>query len=316
MATASFCPNCYQPNPGEYCPQCGQKQAERRVTLRALFSEFLDEQFGVNRRLPKTLRLLLFKPGFLTSEYFDGRVQQYLPPLRLYLLTSLVFFALFIVSDSNVDMQQQRREFQEQLQRDTVLRRRIEMGRQRGPVIGIRIDPTDTANWLANPDVNLGIPALDRAAANRIRQFAVFGEVEGTRRLVRAVIAEMPKVFFLLLPLYAFLLWLFFRRQRRYYVEHFIMGLHLHSFGFLVLIPAAFLDLPFMPEVVSNAGDFLSGFVLLWIVVYIFLALRRVYRQGRVRTGIKYFFLWILYSVFFVVGIILSGVLALAFTSS
>ena len=98
--------------------------------------------------------------------------------------------------------------------------------------------------------------------------------------------------------------------------SRFIMGLHLHSFGFLVLIPAAFLDLPFMPEVVSNAGDFLSGFVLLWIVVYIFLALRRVYRQGRVRTGIKYFFLWILYSVFFVVGIILSGVLALAFTSS
>lgn len=316
MATASFCPNCYQPNPGEYCPQCGQKQAERRVTLRALFSEFLDEQFGVNRRLPKTLRLLLFKPGVLTSEYFEGRVQQYIPPLRLYILTSLVFFALFIVSDSNVDIHQERQEFQEQLQRDTTLQRRIQMNRQRGPMIGVRIDPTDTTNWLANPDVNLGIPALDRAAANRLRQFAVYGEVEGTRRLVRAVIAEMPKVFFLLLPLYAFLLWLFFRRQRRYYVEHFIMGLHLHAFGFLALIPLAFLDLPFMPEAVSNAGDFLSGFVLLWIVVYIFMALRRVYRQGRVRTGIKYFFLWILYSIFFVCGVILSGVLALAFTSS
>ena len=58
MSTATFCPNCYHPDPGEYCPQCGQYQAERRTTVRKLIAEFLDEQFGVNRRLPRTLKLL------------------------------------------------------------------------------------------------------------------------------------------------------------------------------------------------------------------------------------------------------------------
>jgi hypothetical protein len=315
MASAPFCPNCYHPGPGEYCPQCGQKQAERRMTVRQLLAEFLDDQFGVNRRLPKTLKLLMFKPGFLTAEYFDGRVQQYIPPLRLYLLTSLVFFALFLIGDSGgISVERERREFEEQLQRDTALQRRVQMSRQRGPMIGIRIDPTDTTNWLAQPDVNLGIPVLDRAAERKLKEYAVFGEEEGTRRLVRSVVTEMPKVFFILLPVYALLLWLFFRKQRRYYVEHFITGLHLHAFGFLALLPMALLDLPFLPAAASRIGDTLSGFLLLWIVVYIFLALRRVYRQGRLVTGVKYFFLWILYSVFFVFGIIMSGVLALTFS--
>ena len=316
MSSPHFCPNCYHPQPGEFCPQCGQKQAELRMTVRQLFVEFLDDQFGVNRKLPKTLRLLLFKPGFLTAEYFEGRVQQYIPPLRLYLLTSIVFFALFLVGKSSgVSIENERRALQEEIARDTALQRRVQMGRQRGPMIGIRIDPTDTANWLANPDVNLGIPALDRAVARKLKQFAPFGEEEGTRRLVRSVIAEMPKVFFVLLPFYAFLLWLFFRKQRKYYVEHFITGLHLHAFGFLALLPLAVLDLPFLPRAASNVGDAISGFIILWIVVYTFLAMRRVYRQGRVVTGLKFFFLWILYSISFVFGIILSGVLALAFAA-
>ena len=313
MSTPSFCPNCYHPNPGEYCPQCGQKQAERRMSVRQLLLEFFDEQFGVNNRLPRTLRLLLFRPGFLTNEYFDGRVQQYIAPVRLYLLTSLVFFALFLMGETNnVSVTREREEFQEQLQRDTALQRRIRTGTTpRGPMIGIRLDPTDTANWLENPDVNLGWEPLNRAADRRLKEFAVYGEEEGTRRLVRSVIAQMPKVFFILLPVYAFLLWLFFRRQRKFYVEHFIMGLHLHAFGFLALLPTAVLDFPLLPDSASRVGEFISPFILLWIFVYIFIALKRVYKQGWIMTAAKYFFLWFLYVFFFAFGIVISGVFAL-----
>jgi hypothetical protein len=313
MSTPPFCPNCYRPEPGDYCPQCGQKQAERRTSVKQLIKEFLDDQFGVNRRLPKTLKLLLFKPGYLTSEYFDGRVQQYIPPIRLYLLTSLIFFALFLTTDSaNVSVQRERSEFQQELQSDTSLQRRVRTGRGRGPMIGVQLDPADTANWLEQPDVNLlGIERFNRAAEQRIKEFAVYGEEEGTRRFIRSIIAEMPKVFFMLLPLYAFLLWIFFRKQRKYYVEHFIMGLHLHAFGFLALMILPLLDIPFLPAWGKTISDFISPFVLLWVVVYIFFALRRVYRQSRLVTGVKYFFLLILYAAFFGVGVVLSGVLAL-----
>jgi hypothetical protein len=36
----------------------------------------------------------MIKPGLLTREYFAGRRNAYLPPIRLYLIISVVFFLL------------------------------------------------------------------------------------------------------------------------------------------------------------------------------------------------------------------------------
>lgn len=42
-----------------------------------------------------TLKDLLFKPGFLTREYMNGRRKAYLHPVRMYVFTSAVFFLVF-----------------------------------------------------------------------------------------------------------------------------------------------------------------------------------------------------------------------------
>jgi hypothetical protein len=312
MATASFCPNCRYPDPGEFCPQCGQEQAERRVTLREMTREFFDEQFGVNQRLPRTIKLLLFKPGLLTNEYFDGRIRRFTAPVRLYLLASVLFFALFAFSQSSpIKIERTAAEVEREIAADTALQRKLRTSKREGGFVGIRVNPADTTNWLESAEVNLIFPPLTRAAEQRLREYAKFGEIEGSRRIIRGAVAQMPKVVFLLLPIYAFLLWLFFRRQRRFYVEHFILSMHLHSFGFLALLPLPLFDMPFWAPWVASVGDVVSAVIMLWIFIYIFIALRRVYRQGRIMTGIKYFFLSLLYLVIFTFGVILSGVLAL-----
>lgn len=312
MPTNSFCPNCRYPDPGEFCPQCGQSQAQRRVTLREMTTDFLDEQFGVNRRLPRTLKSLLFKPGFLTNEFFNGRIRQYTGPLRLYLLSSLAFFALFTWANfSPVKIERTAQNIERDITADTALQRELRARKGRGRFVGIRVDPTDTTNWLESAEVNLIYPPLTRAAERRLRELAVFGEVEGTRRLARAITTQMPKVVFAFLPIYAFLLWVFFRRQRKFYVEHFIFALHLHSFAFLALLPVPLFDLAYWAPFVSSIGDVVSTIILLLVFIYIFLALRRVYGQGWFMTIAKYFFLWILYFVFFTVGVVASAVLAL-----
>ena len=305
-----FCPNCFHPEPGEYCPHCGQKQVERRASVRQLVEEFLDEQFGINRRLPRTLKPLLFKPGFLTREYFEGRVQQYIPPLRLYLVTSVLFFALFILGESSgIEIERAGEEARAELRADTALQRNVRSSR--GPVIGIRLDASDTANYLANPDVGLGNERLNAAVEAKLQEYAVYGEVEGTRRLIREVLSAMPTVVFFLLPVFAFLLWLFFRRQRRYYVEHFVFALHLHAFAFLAMLPMPLLDLPFLPKWASDFGEALSGFLMLWVFAYVFFAMRRVYGQRKLMIALKYFFLWILYFTVLGIGIVFGGVAAL-----
>ncbi|BDX06243.1 hypothetical protein MACH26_17640 [Planctobacterium marinum] len=41
-----------------------------------------------------TLRTLLFKPGFASFEFAQGKKVKYTPPLRLYLVVSLLFFLI------------------------------------------------------------------------------------------------------------------------------------------------------------------------------------------------------------------------------
>src|SRR6185436_5304347 len=48
----------------------------------------------LDSRVWRTIKLLARKPGELTREFIAGRHQQYLPPFRLYLAISLLFFAL------------------------------------------------------------------------------------------------------------------------------------------------------------------------------------------------------------------------------
>jgi len=87
------CANCGAEASGSFCPACGQEQRNARITLSRWLVEFLDE-FSLTARLPKTLWLLVSRPGFLAEEWRSGRRVRYMPALRIYILASVVFFSV------------------------------------------------------------------------------------------------------------------------------------------------------------------------------------------------------------------------------
>ena len=50
----------------------------------------------------QSVRLLLTKPGFLSLEQFQGRRVRYVSPIRLYLLLSLLYFAVAALAPSSI----------------------------------------------------------------------------------------------------------------------------------------------------------------------------------------------------------------------
>jgi Protein of unknown function (DUF3667) len=88
------CRNCGAALHGRYCHACGQKAGTAEVTLNDLMHEGVHEFVHLDGKIFQTLKLLLFRPGELTTEFLAGRRARYIPPLRLYLVCSLVFFAL------------------------------------------------------------------------------------------------------------------------------------------------------------------------------------------------------------------------------
>ena len=178
--------------------------------MSALIGEVLKETFDLDGRASRTIRALILRPGFLTTEFLAGRRKAFTPPLRLYLVFSVSFFVLVA--------------------------------------------------WLAGQGVLLAP-----------------GESVETDGAIQAqfMANELPRLMFVLLPIFAVLLkTVFFRRL---YFDHLIFSLHLHSVAFVVLVlmfPIEQLADVHWPLMVAQAV-LLAAFMLYFVV-----ALRVVYQSN------------------------------------
>ena len=102
LQPAARCLNCGNTRPSRFCAQCGQNDRSYVRGLATVGWEFCREAFEVDSRLFQTLKLLLFKPGSLTSEFSRNRRARYMSPIRLYLFTSFLFVLVlsFAMPDS------------------------------------------------------------------------------------------------------------------------------------------------------------------------------------------------------------------------
>jgi hypothetical protein len=125
---------------------------------------------------------------------------------------------------------------------------------------------------------------------------------EALRTGLAALEENAPKGVFLMMPLFAFILKLLYVRRKRFYVEHFVFALHVHSMAF-VLFTAGMLAGPDTP---------LPGILAMWMVLYVFLAMKKVYAQGIIRTFLKFSALAGAYMIF---GLMVGGAATLMFAA-
>jgi len=86
-----ICLNCKADLYGRYCHVCGQQNLEPKETVWHLVLHFFND---ITHFDGSTVKYLLRKPGFLSSEYMAGRRASYLNPIRMYVFTSAIFFII------------------------------------------------------------------------------------------------------------------------------------------------------------------------------------------------------------------------------
>jgi hypothetical protein len=99
---SNSCENCHQKLDGPFCANCGQSSDSTLKYFWVVIMHLLDDIFSFDSRASRTLWPLITRPAFLTNEYFAGRRVHYVPPLRLYLFISIVFFItlkFFVTAD-------------------------------------------------------------------------------------------------------------------------------------------------------------------------------------------------------------------------
>ena len=119
---------------------------------------------------------------------------------------------------------------------------------------------------------------------------------DDSKAFLSKLLDNVPAALFILLPLMAFVLKLLYPLSKRYYVEHLLFVVHFHAFFFLILIlQILFSRLSLLAGLPEPAVDVMVFAVSLYIPVYLYKSMRRVYEQGRVMTIAKFLVLMFAY---------------------
>ena len=264
----------------------------------------LEESFHFDGRFANTLKLLLLKPGELSREFSSNRRARYVPAIRLYLFTSLLFFFVFAFSAGSrsetarvvdfelpdVAAQADTRPLNVYL--DAEYQAKVALIEARNGSVGRLI----LLQWAALIDSD---DELKNSDPTSVLLPLVVDALVSPKRTFEVLLDNVALAIFVFLPLYALVLKLFYLGvSRRYYIEHLVFSMHLHSVGFLVLTTLACIAL-----VNAQGNGPSSG--LLWLqtglvfayFVYHFLSLRRYYRQSWLKTSIKFIALTAVYGL-------------------
>jgi len=251
---------------GRYCANCSQAADVHILTTKELAHELLEGLTHSDSRLWRTLNSLWFKPGKLTREYILGKRMSYLPPFRLYLIVSVVFFLLAPLMPTKVEVRDAHH-----LQQSA--------------------EPRDAECNDLTIDV-FGQPQLQQ----RLRHACVEIRRDQGATLMHRVFAILPKALFILLPLVALLNMTLYWSPRYRYAEHLLFFVHLHAFYFSIAI--AMLLLTSEPQswtTLQSVGDSLSTLLVCAAVVYTAMAVRRVFAKTWTAALVKTLVLALIY---------------------
>ncbi len=76
----------------KYCSNCGQQVDRNNLKLSVVLKDFFENYISFDTRFGRSIIPFLFKPGYLTDKFEQGKRKNYANPFRLYILTSILFF--------------------------------------------------------------------------------------------------------------------------------------------------------------------------------------------------------------------------------
>jgi hypothetical protein len=395
----TVCPNCGTKLSPEdnFCPNCGQENHEVKLPLGHILYEFVESITHFDNKLWNTLKAIFTRPGKMTAEFLEGKRMRYVPPARLYVFVSVIFF--FLVGKFADYQLKQSLEGYKKVAGDSLnTSLKIDLD---GLVNNDSLLKATHLRSLAN-DVTVSTPLNQTALENKVRQLKQATQTEldsllsaasvsvtdtnraklrqlislipekptiewssgfnfskkkfdneqerreydesletmpeaqldslirsegetpswftrnfhrrqgklnqltkeeNAHQLLHAVTKNFSVVMFILMPFVAVLLLFFYFRRGRYYYEHLIFSVHIHTVLFLLFSIALLTTFFASPDVTSS--------VLKWTIwvgwAYFFLSLKRVYGQSWAKTTVKFLFLSFMYSLIATVFLVVAA---------
>ena len=322
------CLNCETllPEKAAFCPQCGQKATDGLISLKEFVNNFLENVFNLDSRIVQTTKWLCI-PAKLTKEYFKGKHRTYYHPIRLYLVMSLIFFAILSLKNDddsmvNIDLgekfvenaQKEKFRLNYQTTIDSISEQILltnQHPKAKAALDSLKkripsVEERDSFNLTLNFGKEMKVDRLDVMTLETediIKKYEIEGFwnkilvkqgvhfLRDSKSFSQQVAGNFPLMLLLMMPALALFLKLLYIRRKRFFVEHLVLNFHHHAFAFFL-----FSIILIMPE---SSRDFLVPIGLLLVLASLFLAMKWYYGQGFGKTLIKY----ILFNGFYLIAV-------------
>ncbi len=297
-----------------YCRYCGQENHSPNQAFKHLLAELFESITHLDSKIFLTYKNLFLKPGLYSKEYIENKRNRYIPPIRLYIFISALFFFLLQFLGSHHSSSQKSSDLksnQKSTPSDSITQN--DDNEFHVTVHGNKLILSDSViNYLQYG----GQAAVDsfivqneftpnyfsRLCVQQIIKSELAGK-SFSGILFSKGLKYLSILLFLLMPIFGLILNLFHFRWRRNYYEYLILAINYHTlyfttWSFVILISFFYkLTLPF----------YFLIFVCLFI--YLMIGLKNYFKQSTWLSFFKSFAICSIYGFVLLLGVALSFIL-------
>lgn len=297
------CPNChtiFADDHSNYCANCGQENHTHKLPVKHFAIELVESLTHFDTKVLASLKDLVLYPGLVIQKFNDNKRVRYVPPIRLYAFMSFIFFLIWTtLTTKEVEVE------------SNLIKNTTNKG-HKGSINIFHKTTVDSSTM----QVLVRLPTLTNAAIDSVLyKKNIQTDWINTRFLNSIVRLEKGELtlldlysrfikyssyaIFILMPIFALLLMLFYRKRNYFYSEFLVFSIYYHTLIFGVFILLIILKLLMKINIIP--------FLLLSVLCYLGLALRRVFMDSILMTILK----TVLLSITYLSLLILSSVILL-----
>jgi hypothetical protein len=267
-----ICKNCQASFKGNYCSECGQSKREFDRPLKLLIVDFVGNIFAFDTRVWRSLNHVLLHPGKMEQQYIQGKRVRYMPPFRMYVFMSFLFFLMLSFMTNRT------------VQKNMLLNNQTNE---------IKIDDVIVDKEMNMPGSAGNSSGIDK----RIQKV-----IDAPELYVSRLFKYFSWALFFLMPFLGFLLWVFFRQSKKYYLSHFLLSINQHVFLFAIMMIIMIVNFVFPEKSVSP-----EKYLFFLFPVYAYVGARGIYRYNWISVLIK---LSVVYFIYVIVLLLATALVA------
>jgi hypothetical protein len=297
---SAVCANCNHTFDGfsNFCPNCGQENHTHKLPIKHFLLEFIESLTHFDAKVFLTLKEMVLKPGVVVRNYNDNMRARYVPPARIYIFMSFIFFLLVSVL-YNQQIRKNTKKMESEIHGEYV-KNKMSFG-QISVFHKTKIDSTVFRDLIGlKPLSNNAIDSLFKAKGiqtdwinNRIVHTIIKvtkGETS-VEEMYLKFIKYISYSILILMPFFALILFLFYLKQKRYYSEYLVFSIYFHTFIFAVLILYVLMAKYFQT---GQTGVFI---VFMIFFFYLVQSLKTAFQQSFFKSFLKSLLISLIYTI-------------------